>query len=96
VFVSILILLCWESILIYVRTWRQDNCSLRLRSVPTFASFPPHPSPPKVAVCLAIPVNGAVNYILPVSQRALLLPDVKRTARMCCSLEQIKLNSIQL
>jgi hypothetical protein len=53
---------------------------------------PPTPRPLEAAVCLAIPVNGAVNYILPVLQRALLLPNVKRTARMCCSLEQIKLN----
>jgi len=34
-------------------------------------------------VCLAIPVDGAVNFILPVLQRALLLPKVKRTAQMC-------------
>ena len=43
-------------------------------------------------MCLVIPVDRAENYILPVSRRALLLPDVKRTAQMCCSLEQIKLN----
>ena len=53
---------------------------------------PPTPRPLEAAVCLAIPVDGAVNYILPVLQRALLLPNVKRTGRMCCSLERIKLN----
>jgi len=29
-------------------------------------SSPPHPRPPEAAVCLAIPVDGLVNYILPV------------------------------
>ena len=53
---------------------------------------PPTPRPLEAAVCLAIAVDGAVNYILPVLQRALLLPNVKRTAQMCCLLERIKLN----
>jgi hypothetical protein len=46
------------------------------------------PLPPEAAVCLAIPVDAA----MPVPQRVLLLPDVKRTTRTCCSREQIKLN----
>jgi hypothetical protein len=57
--------------------------------------FAPSPHPhlvPRGGGVPAIPVDGAVNYILSVLQRALLLPDIKRTARMCCSRNRIKLN----
>jgi len=50
---------------------------------------PPPPQPPVAAETLAILVVG-VNYILPLKQRALLPPDAKRTARMCCCLDRIK------
>ena len=45
-------------------------------------------SSPLAAETLAILVVG-VNYIVPLKQRALLPPDSKSTALMCCCLDQI-------
>ncbi len=82
-------LLCWESLLIL---WCQDNSPSAYPPLYTIStstmSSPPPPRPPVAAETLAILVVG-VNYILPLKQRVLLPPDAKRTARMCCCLDQI-------
>ncbi len=72
-------LLCWESLLIL---WCQDNSPSEyppFHTISTTMSPPPPPRPPVAAETLAILVVR-VNYILPLKQHALLLPDAKRTA----------------
>jgi len=81
-------LLCWESLIIL---WCQDNYPSAyppFHTISTAMSSPPSPRPPVAAETLAILVVW-VYYILPLKQGALLPPDAKRTAKMCCCLHQI-------
>ncbi len=81
-------LLCWESLIIL---WCQDNYPSAyppFHTISTAMSSPPSPRPPVAAETPAILVVW-VYYILPLKQGALLPPDAKRTAKMCCCLHQI-------